>query len=91
MRYLQKAFYMVRQAHHERKKVNKFNTTTVRPELVEGQLPGVLQVPLMIGLFKRWLSIDSWWLTADSMGRYDSSQSCKVLALISKQLLTAVD
>jgi hypothetical protein len=47
LRYLQKAFYMVRQAHHERKKVNKFNTTTVRPELVEGQLPGILQVPLL--------------------------------------------
>ncbi|MDD5321910.1 MAG: hypothetical protein PHD43_15140 [Methylococcales bacterium] len=26
-------------------KVNKFNTTTVRPEPVEGQLPGALQVP----------------------------------------------
>jgi hypothetical protein len=37
--------YVVRQAHHERKKVNKFNTTTVRPEPVEGQLPGVLQLP----------------------------------------------
>jgi len=33
-----------RRAHHERKKVNKFNTTTVRAEPVEGQLPGVLQV-----------------------------------------------
>jgi hypothetical protein len=47
---LQKAFYMVRQAHHERIKMNKFNTTTVRPELVEGQLPGVLQVPQSLEL-----------------------------------------
>ena len=37
--------YAVRQAHHERKKVNIFNTNTVRPEPVEGQLSGVLQVP----------------------------------------------
>jgi len=36
---------VVRQAHHEQKKVNKFNTATVRPEPVEGQLPVVLQVP----------------------------------------------
>jgi len=45
--------YVVPQAHHERKKVNKFNTTIVRPEPfgyaqeipVEGHLPVVLQVP----------------------------------------------
>ncbi|NOT12408.1 MAG: hypothetical protein HOP23_11350 [Methylococcaceae bacterium] len=30
------------------KTVNKFNTTSVRPEPVEGKLPGVLQVPHMI-------------------------------------------
>jgi hypothetical protein len=42
---LTKSMDVVRQAHHERKKVNKFNTTTVRPEPVEGQLPRVLQVP----------------------------------------------
>jgi len=40
-----KSMYVVRQTHHERKKVNKFNITTVRPEPVEGELPGVLQVP----------------------------------------------
>ena len=43
-----------RRAHHERKKVNKFNTTTVHPDpsaslgtksLVEVQLPGVLDAP----------------------------------------------
>ena len=51
---LAKSVFMVRQAHHERKKVNKFNTTTARPEpfgsaqesLVEGLKPEVLQVSL---------------------------------------------
>jgi hypothetical protein len=49
--------YVVRQAHHERKKVNKFNTppfglspsaSYAQESPVEGQLPGVLQVPLII-------------------------------------------
>jgi hypothetical protein len=62
VRYLQKAFYMVRQAHHERKKVNKFDTTTVRPELVEGQLPGVLQVPQVFDYKYEW--IDCFFVTA---------------------------
>ena len=34
MEVLAKSMYVVRQAHHERKKVNKFNTATVRLELV---------------------------------------------------------
>jgi hypothetical protein len=42
--------YVVRQAHHERKKVNKFNTTTVRPEPVKEQLPGVFQIPLLMAI-----------------------------------------
>ena len=37
-----------RRTHHERKKEHKFNTSTVRPEPLEGQLSGVLQVSLVI-------------------------------------------
>ena len=39
--------YVVRLALHEQKKVNKFNATTVRSELIERQRSGVLPVPLV--------------------------------------------
>jgi len=55
--------YVVRQAHHERKKVNKSDTINVRPEPVEGQLSGVLQAPLMVInlLVSRQLDITLAW------------------------------
>lgn len=38
MEALAKVLFMVRQAHHERKKVNNSSMTSVRPELAEGYL-----------------------------------------------------
>ncbi|MDO9041891.1 MAG: hypothetical protein Q7U64_06065 [Desulfocapsaceae bacterium] len=35
---LAKVIFMVRQAHHERKKVNNSSMTSIRPELAEGYL-----------------------------------------------------
>ncbi|MGZ8915529.1 MAG: hypothetical protein ACXW1Z_20780 [Methylobacter sp.] len=46
--------------------MNKFNTTTVRPEPVEGQLPGVLQVPLLNEIKREqgmtMRNVRGWWL-----------------------------